>query len=293
MLTDWKCDEFRRTGEVDTEYFGFGAVNAHASWELAKKTCESNQRPYTASSFSTHALAHTVDQGVVGARRDCMGTHNGGFVCHIEPPDGTSNIMQFNIDWQTIARVSQLALSWDTQVNVRPQRILPARITTEGARGYDFTVTNLKNTASVRLNAEGSAGAFACNIVVHAKPTPLPKPTLVPISCSVVSDNAGCSTTASCPAGKHIAGARAACNLEFGAVTSVQIGQLPRDRLRVVRASDVVADGRCSLGGVTISSGERSITSLHGRKSLTAACREHHKNHGESHIRGELVCVAD
>jgi len=293
VLTDWKCEEFKRSGKVDTEYWGYGYVDADASWERAEKTCSQKQHAYTASSFSTYALAQTADDGIVNAWRDCMRTHNKGFVCDIEAPVGAGKLIQFNIDWQTIAQDPKLTLAWPTLLNVTKLTTLPTRITTEGARGYDFNINNLNTTASIRVNAEGPAGAFTCNIVVHPKPAPLPKPTIVPINCRVESNNAGCSYTASCPSGKHIAGAKAACNLEYGEVTSSQVSNLSRDTLKVVRTSDNVAEGMCSLGGISFTSGERNIASLHGKKSVIAACKEHDKNGGDCHIRGELVCVAD
>ena len=120
----------------------------------------------------------------------------------------------------------------------------------------------------------------------------------VPFECQVTDSNGGCQATAFCPAGKKIVGARAACNLEFGTVSSADLGAVPLDGfgagitdfLKVVRASDVLTQGSCNLGNTKLNAGATPLTGLVGLGSASFGCREKDSNGGDCHIKGTLYC---
>ena len=108
--------------------------------------------------------------------------------------------------------------------------------------------------------------------------------------CRVTGNNHGCTRTASCPyASSRLIGAVAACNLESGAVTDGQLASVPTNDVKVVRASDNVYDGRCSVGATFLSYGQQAITGL-GSTSTTVSCKEHDGNGGDCDVRGALYC---
>ncbi len=112
----------------------------------------------------------------------------------------------------------------------------------------------------------------------------------VPAECQVIGSDAGCRRTASCPAGRRIVGAVAACNLEYGAVSDAQLAQVPVGSIAVVRASDNVADGRCTVGDDTASSGRKLIDGVEDLDRVTIGCSEHDRNGGDCHIKAAIYC---
>jgi hypothetical protein len=111
-----------------------------------------------------------------------------------------------------------------------------------------------------------------------------------PFECQQSGSNDTCQTTASCPATQTIMGAVAACNLEYGTVSAAQLASVPSDKMKVVKASDVISDGSCFVGANTLSTGELAITGLEGLASTTVGCKEHDVNGGDCHVRGLLYC---
>jgi hypothetical protein len=109
--------------------------------------------------------------------------------------------------------------------------------------------------------------------------------------CQVSGNNAGCSRTASCPAGRRIVAAVGACNLEAsGSVTDTLLGGVDVGFLSVLRASDDVSSGRCWIGSTSIRSGSTQIATPFGASSTSVGCDEHDENGGDCHIRGALYC---
>ena len=110
--------------------------------------------------------------------------------------------------------------------------------------------------------------------------------------CSRSDSNDGCSVIAACPAGRQVAGVRAACNLETGTLPAGAVGGVAWDNVRVVRRSDTTSDGRCTVGGVSVEQGEASLRTESGvARSLVASCRDHDRNGGDCAVRGELLCL--
>jgi hypothetical protein len=112
----------------------------------------------------------------------------------------------------------------------------------------------------------------------------------VPFECRAVADNRGCQRVVSCPAGTRVIGAVAAADLEFGPVTLAAVERVPVNTVRVVRASDWTAAGRCFVHETTLSSGEKAISGAFGSSSVRIGCFEHDANGGDCHIRGALYC---
>jgi hypothetical protein len=108
--------------------------------------------------------------------------------------------------------------------------------------------------------------------------------------CRVTGSNAGCSRTASCPAGKQLVSAAAACNLEYGEVSSSQLAAVAAGEVQVVRTSDHVSEGRCRLGATTISSGHRAAEGVIDVARVSCACSEHDSNGGDCHVKAALFC---
>jgi parallel beta-helix repeat protein len=114
--------------------------------------------------------------------------------------------------------------------------------------------------------------------------------TKVSFDCQVSGNNNGCKKNISCPSGRKIVGARAACNLEYGTISGSQLAAVPANKIKVIRTSDRVSDGRCYVGGNSLKSGQKTISGIIGRRSVSVGCKEHDKNGGDCHIKGILYC---
>ena len=110
------------------------------------------------------------------------------------------------------------------------------------------------------------------------------------MGCQVTGDNNGCEVHAHCPAGKRVIAVKAACNLEYGTVSSSQLEQVPIDRVEVVRASDVVSEGTCRVHNTTLNSGTKTVKGIPAQDSLTLGCSEHDKNGGDCHVLARIYC---
>jgi len=109
--------------------------------------------------------------------------------------------------------------------------------------------------------------------------------------CQVSSNNSGCRQQVSCPSGYVVSTAKAACNLEYGSVSTTQLDGTPNGSIRITKASDNVSDGSCFVGSTKASSGTRTISSsIRGLGSMDFGCREHDKNGGDCHVRGVVSC---
>lgn len=110
--------------------------------------------------------------------------------------------------------------------------------------------------------------------------------------CSRSGSNDGCSVTTTCPAGRQLAGLRAACDLETGTLAASAVSATAWDRVRVARRSDVASDGACVVSGVSVAQGEASLGGVLGAaRSVVASCRERDSNGGDCAVRGELLCL--
>ncbi|MFN7979230.1 MAG: hypothetical protein U0P30_13930 [Vicinamibacterales bacterium] len=106
--------------------------------------------------------------------------------------------------------------------------------------------------------------------------------------CRVTGNNSGCQKTVSVPAGKRIVGAKAACNLESGAVSTAELNAVPANVVQVLRASDEMSQGRCTVGDTSIQRSMASISGINGLNSVTIACRDHDANGGDCDIKVRL-----
>jgi len=109
-------------------------------------------------------------------------------------------------------------------------------------------------------------------------------------SCSTKNNNYGCQKFINCPVGQSVVTVKAACNLESGRVQKSQLGQVGWNSLRVVRPSDHIRQGVCSIGEIDISQGQADLSFLRNYKRFYIACKEYDKNGGDCEIRGRAVC---
>jgi len=112
----------------------------------------------------------------------------------------------------------------------------------------------------------------------------------VDFSCQVSGNNKGCQKEVACPSGKKLVGAKAACNLEFGTVSSNALQPILPNLIKVLKASDKVSAGSCNVGGNKLQSGQKEITINTSFPSVAVGCKEHDKNGGDCHIKGVLYC---
>jgi hypothetical protein len=113
---------------------------------------------------------------------------------------------------------------------------------------------------------------------------------MVSFGCSKSDSNAGCSTTATCPSGTKIIGAKAACNLETTDLTTDDLDSTPAGMIDVVRLSTNTEDGECKVGSTTVVSRADVIRGAYGSTSISAHCEEHDNNGGECAVKGILYC---
>lgn len=113
----------------------------------------------------------------------------------------------------------------------------------------------------------------------------------VHFDCQVSGNNAGCTTTPRCGAGKRIVSVRAACNLEWGSVTATELSTVPGHTLKVVRQSDTRSQGSCWVEQTRISYGDADIVrTAFDKTSVNVGCKEYDANGGDCHISGILYC---
>ncbi|CAN5394473.1 hypothetical protein BH10PSE7_BH10PSE7_19530 [soil metagenome] len=127
----------------------------------------------------------------------------------------------------------------------------------------------------------------------------------VRIDCRIRNNNKGCHKTVSCPAGKKVVGAVAACNLEYGAVSDSELATVPPHLIHVAKLSDGIKGGRCYVGSNAVigqlsysnftlrvprSAVQTPIRGIAGRRRVAVGCDEHDGNGGDCHIRGSLYC---
>lgn len=107
--------------------------------------------------------------------------------------------------------------------------------------------------------------------------------------CQKTGDNAGCSTRVpSCPANTEALAAKAACNLEHGSVSASTVASLDPGKIDVTRTSTNVNDGTCQVGDTSVRQHSSIVRAT--RHPLTASCKEHDRNGGDCHVRGQLLC---
>ena len=112
----------------------------------------------------------------------------------------------------------------------------------------------------------------------------------IEFSCQVNKNNRGCQKVVTCPSGKKLVGAKAACNLEFGTVSSNALQSIPLNLIKILTASDKVAEGSCHVGTNILKSGQKAIMGISGLPRVAVGCKEHDKNGGDCHIKGVLYC---
>lgn len=114
--------------------------------------------------------------------------------------------------------------------------------------------------------------------------------TVQPFECRVEGNNDGCERIARCPRGRRIVGASAACNLEFGTVSSTDLNGVSANFVKVLRASDNASEGSCTIGSTSIRSGQAAVSGINGLDRASFGCRERDSNGGDCHIKGTLYC---
>lgn len=110
----------------------------------------------------------------------------------------------------------------------------------------------------------------------------------VDFECQANGNNNGCQKTVSVPQGKKIIGGKAACNLEFGTVSTTDLNGVTANVVKVLRASDNVSQGSCTLGSTSIRSGQAAVSGINGLNRVSFGCRENDSNGGDCHIKGKL-----
>jgi hypothetical protein len=153
---------------------------------------------------------------------------------------------------------------------------------------------------------------FALRIKSGPDPILPPPPPNIGFSCQVIGDNDGChkfgKKAVRCPTGMKVVHAKAACNLERGSVTPAQLAAVPKDTIRVLRASDRPSEGFCYVGkceppappaiawspslcrNLAQDAGNHAIENISKWTSVEVGCAEYDKNGGDCHIVGALYC---
>lgn len=109
--------------------------------------------------------------------------------------------------------------------------------------------------------------------------------------CTATNTNAGCSGTVACTGtGARIVGAVAACNLEYGSVSSTELNALGGNLLSVVRASDNVSDGICTVASTSRSSGTGVLSGTYNQTQVGFHCHEYDANGGDCNLAGTVYC---
>ena len=125
----------------------------------------------------------------------------------------------------------------------------------------------------------GAIGESDCALTTHT------------FGCEIEGSDTGCSGAWTCPSGRTLVAASAACNLESGGVSDAQLSSVVRGSISVVRTSDVVRDGSCWAGAQILSSGSLPLSStLVGSRGVSFGCRERDRNGGDCEIRGIGYC---
>jgi len=174
----------------------------------------------------------------------------------------------------SIARKAGCYLQMGTQRHyLRHGDYFAARASTSASYGYKYTCNDNKISVSISRDLRQ-----------------------VNFDCQVTGNNNGCRRSAYCPAGKKLVSIKAACNLEYGAVIYDSLSSQTQNTLKVLRTSDRVSDGQCSItvaGSTTqMASGSTSLAPLLGEASaLSAFCREQDRNGGDCHIKGQATCL--
>lgn len=112
----------------------------------------------------------------------------------------------------------------------------------------------------------------------------------VPFGCSITDNNAGCSTTATCPSGTKIIGAKAACNLETTGIAANALESIPAGTVDVVTLSQNTSDSKCTVGATTVVSRPDVVRGSSTATSLVAHCEEYDSNGGDCAVKGVLYC---
>ena len=116
----------------------------------------------------------------------------------------------------------------------------------------------------------------------------------VEFECRADGSNDGCRKTLRIPAGKTIIGASALCNLESGSIAEEDMGKMQPNAIRVLRASDKVSEGSCTLGATQARNHQAAVSLLRLNElaratgQVTFGCRERDANGGDCHMRGTL-----
>lgn len=134
---------------------------------------------------------------------------------------------------------------------------------------------------------------LACNdgaLVASTAPcaTLLQQISTASFGCQASGDNAGCSGQTACADGTTLRAVKAACNLEFGAVSDAQVKRTPWSFAGVVKRSDNQADGQCRLGEIDVSENGAQLGGL--PNAFGYSCAERDRNGGDCHVRGEIAC---
>lgn len=119
---------------------------------------------------------------------------------------------------------------------------------------------------------------------------------------AVYYDEVRCSDTfcvkaVSCPSNKpRITHAKAACNLEWGRVTTSELEAVANFTMKVVLPSGQSKEGICNINyaygyEATIHAETARIAwILEGRSDFVFGCKEHDPNGGECHMRVKYIC---
>jgi hypothetical protein len=102
--------------------------------------------------------------------------------------------------------------------------------------------------------------------------------------CQISGSNVACEKIADCDC-EEILAAVAACNLEHGSVSLKSLQGIDVNVIKVLRSSDVNSEGSCHIGGVSLRTGQKTISGIQGKDRVAFGCSERDKNGGDCHIR--------
>jgi hypothetical protein len=108
------------------------------------------------------------------------------------------------------------------------------------------------------------------------------------LECQASGDNNGCRKIISSSAGQKFIGATAVCNLEYGVVSDRELATARVNYITVIRQSDHVSEGLCTVGSTSLRSGQKLITEIAGLNQIAISCKEHDENGGDCHVRAVL-----
>ncbi|MCL1127556.1 hypothetical protein [Shewanella surugensis] len=115
-------------------------------------------------------------------------------------------------------------------------------------------------------------------------------PSIEDFDCLIYGNSSGCYKYITCPSNKVNASVKAACNLEYGTVSSSDVPLW--GHIDVIRQSDNTSSSECYVNGVSINTENRHthVGGSYGNATYVG-CKEQDNNGGDCHIKGQQICL--